>query len=79
MGPTLASFLPMFIMQLIYAVFVAQIAKRTNKNVLGYFLATLIPLFGLFFLIYVFWSTILSLLDSVNQIKQSLNSKTDGA
>ncbi|MFX7140605.1 hypothetical protein ABTH88_21980, partial [Acinetobacter baumannii] len=75
----LASFLPMFIMQLIYAVFVAQIAKRTNKNVLGYFLATLIPLFGLFVLIYVFWSTILSLLDSVNQIKQSLNSKTDGA
>lgn len=78
MGPTLISFLPMFIMQLIYAVFVGQIAARTNKNVPVYVVVTLIPIVGMFFLIYVFWSTILSLLDSVNQLKQSLTSKIEG-
>jgi len=68
----------MFIIQLIYAVFVAQIAARTNKNIPVYVVVTLIPIVGMFFLIYVFWSTILSLLDSVNQLKQSLTSKIEG-
>ncbi|WP_050477718.1 hypothetical protein [Herbaspirillum rhizosphaerae] len=77
MGSTLISFLPMFIMQLIYAVFVAQIAARTNKNVPVYVVVTLIPFVGMFFLIYVLWSTILSLLDSVNQLKQSLIGKIE--
>lgn len=66
---TLFSLMPMFIMQSIYAVFVFQIAKRTEKNAPLFTVATLIPLLGAFFVIYVFWSTTLYLLDSVNELR----------
>jgi hypothetical protein len=63
------SFLPMFIMQVVYAIFVAQIARRTNKNVPVYVIVSLIPIVGVFFLVYVFWSTALWALDSINELK----------
>ncbi len=69
MDPTIISFLPIFIMQAIYAVFVAQIAKRTGKNVPLYVIVSIIPLVGAFFFIYVMWSTVLRVLDSINELK----------
>lgn len=69
METSIISFLPIFIMQAIYAVFVAQIAKRTNKNVPIYVIASLIPFVGTFFFIYVMWSTVLRVLDSINELK----------
>ena len=69
METTIISFLPIFIMQAIYAVFVAQIARRTSKNVPFYIVATLIPFVGAFFFIYVMWSTVLRMLDSINELK----------
>ncbi|MEN3294524.1 MAG: hypothetical protein V7642_3777 [Burkholderiales bacterium] len=69
METTIISFLPMLIMQAIYAIFVAQIAKRTNKNVPVYVIVSLIPFVGAFFFIYVMWSTVLSVLDSINELK----------
>ena len=66
---TILSFLPMFIMQVVYAVFVAQIARRTKKNVPVYVIASLVPIVGVFFFIYVFWSTALWALDSINELK----------
>jgi len=62
-------FLPILTTQVIYAIFVAQIAKRTNKNVLVYVILSLIPFLGLFFFIYVMWTTILRMLDSINELK----------
>lgn len=69
MESTILSLLPLFIMQSIYAVLVAQIARRRNKSVLIYVLASLIPVAGTFFFMYVMWSTILNVLDSINEIK----------
>lgn len=65
----LIEFAPMLTMQAIYAIFVVQIAKRTQKNVPVYTILSLIPFVGLFFFIYVFWGTFLYLLDSINQLK----------
>lgn len=62
-------FLPILTMQVIYAIFAAQIAKRTDKNVPVYLILSLIPFFGLFFLIYVMWTTVLRVLDSINELK----------
>jgi hypothetical protein len=62
-------FLPILTMQVIYANFAAQIAKRTDKNVPVYLILSLIPFFGLFFLIYVMWTTVLRVLDSINELK----------
>ena len=62
-------FLPLFTMQVIYAIFVAQIAKRTRKPVLVYVIFSLIPFVGAFFFIYVMWTTILRVLDSINELK----------
>jgi O-antigen ligase len=61
-------FLPVFIMQVIYAIFVAQIAKRTKKPVVVYVIFTLVPFVGAFFFIYVMWTTILRMLDSINEL-----------
>jgi cyanate permease len=69
METTLISYLPMFIMQIIYAILVGQIAKRRNKNAFAYVVASLIPFIGVFFFIYVMWSTILWMLDSINALK----------
>jgi uncharacterized membrane protein len=69
MGTTIISFLPMFIMQVIYAVFMAQIAKRTNKSATVYVIVSLIPFIGAFFFIYVMWSTVLWTLDSINELR----------
>lgn len=66
---TIISLVPMFIMQLIYAVFVAQVAKRTGKNPIVYVVLTLIPILGAFFVIYVLWTTVLWALDSINELK----------
>lgn len=70
---TLISFVPMFIMQLIYAVFVAQVAKRTGKNPIVYVVLTLMPIIGAFFVIYVLWSTALWALDSINELKNGVS------
>ncbi|RZI41518.1 hypothetical protein EGT07_18225 [Herbaspirillum sp. HC18] len=69
METTIVSFLPIFIMQAIYAVFAAQIAKRTNKNVPLYVIVSLIPFIGTFFFIYIIWSTVLWALDSINELR----------
>lgn len=69
MDTTIISFLPIFIMQAIYAVFIAQIAKRTGKNVPFYVIVSIIPFVGAFFFIYVMWSTVLRVLDSINELK----------
>lgn len=66
---TLIGLVPIFITQLIYAVFVAQVAKRTGKNATVYVVLTLIPILGAFFVIYVLWSTVLWALDSINELK----------
>jgi hypothetical protein len=66
---TVISFLPIFIMQGIYAIFIAQIAKRTNKNVPVYVIVSLILFFGTFFFIYVIWSTVLWAIDSINELR----------
>jgi hypothetical protein len=66
---TLIGLLPVLITQLIYAVFIAQVAKRTGKNATVYVVLTLIPILGAFFVIYVLWSTVLWALDSINELK----------
>lgn len=71
MENSLFSLLPLIIMQSIYAIFIWQIAKRTNKNAAIYLILSLIPVIGTFFFIYVFWSTILLVLDSINELKAS--------
>jgi uncharacterized membrane protein len=59
----------MFVMQIVYAIFTAQIAKRRHKNVVAYVLVSLIPFVGMFFFIYVMWSTVLWTLDSINELR----------
>jgi uncharacterized membrane protein len=73
---TFISFLPMLIMQAIYAVFVAQIAKRTGRSVPVYVILSLIPIVGAFFFIYVMWSTVLRVLDSINELKAQQGKQT---
>jgi uncharacterized membrane protein len=77
METTIISFLPMFIMQAIYAIFMAQIAKRTNKNVAAYVILSLIPFVGVFFFIYVMWSTVLWTLDSINALRAEKDGPTN--
>ena len=74
---TILSFLPIFIIQVVYAVFVAQIARRTNKNMPVYVIVSLVPIVGSFFFIYVFWSTALWALDSINELKALKNRQSD--
>ena len=74
MESTILSLLPLILIQTIYAIFIAQIAKRTEKSVLKYVVISLIPFIGAFFFIYVMWSTLLGLLDSVNQLKAQIRS-----
>lgn len=70
MESTATSFLPLILMQSIYAAFVFQVAKRTGKNVLAYCVITLMPLVGMFFFLYVMWSAFIGLLDSVNRLER---------
>jgi hypothetical protein len=56
-------------MQSIYAILTVQIAKRTGRSVPAYLVMSLIPIIGAFFFIYVMWSTILFVLDSINELK----------
>nr|WP_315489506.1 hypothetical protein [uncultured Rhodoferax sp.] len=69
METTIINFLPMFIMQIFYAAFAAQIAKRTNKSVALYVALSLIPVLGMFFFMYVMWTTVLWTLDSINALR----------
>lgn len=73
METTIISFLPMFIMQAIYTIFVAQVAKRTKKNVPVYVFVSLIPFVGAFFFIYVMWTTVLWGIDSINELRAQKN------
>jgi hypothetical protein len=57
------------VMQIVYAIFTGQIAKRRNKNVIAYVIVSLIPFVGMFFFIYVMWSTVLWTLDSINELR----------
>lgn len=66
---TIMQFLPIVLMQSVFAVFVGQIAARTNKNVPIYVIVALLPIVGNFFHIYVFWSTTLWAIDSINDLK----------
>jgi hypothetical protein len=63
------SLLPLILMQSIYAILTVQIAKRTGRSVPAYLVMSLIPIIGAFFFIYVMWSTILFVLDSINELK----------
>jgi hypothetical protein len=63
------SFLPIILMQSIYAILTVQIARRTNRSVPTYLIILLIPLIGAFFFVYVMWSTVLFVLDSINELK----------
>jgi hypothetical protein len=66
---TFITFLPLMITQLLYAVLAVQIAKRRNKSVPLYFFVSIIPIVGAFFFVYVMWTTILYVLDSINELK----------
>lgn len=66
---TLTSLIPMMLIQGIYAIFAAQVAKRTQRSVPLFVILTLIPLFGMLLFIYVIWSTTLYVLDSINELK----------
>jgi len=57
----------------IYAIFAFQIAKRTNRNVPVFLVLSLIPIIGAFFFIYVMWSTVIYVLDSINQLKGKMD------
>ncbi|WP_312589603.1 hypothetical protein [Comamonas terrigena] len=59
----------MMLIQGIYAIFAAQVAKRTQRSVPLFAILTLIPVFGMLFFIYVIWSTTLYVLDSLNELK----------
>lgn len=63
------------IMQGIYAAFAAQIARRTNRSVPMFVALTLIPMLGAFFFIYVMWSTVIYILDSINELKAKTNTE----
>lgn len=67
----------MFIMQIFYAIFVAQIAKRTNKSVALYVVLSLIPIAGMFFFMYVMWTTVLWTLDSINALRVNKDGSTN--
>lgn len=69
MESIIISLLPMIIMQSIYAILTVQIAKRTNRSVPLYLILSLIPIAGAFFFIYVMWTTVLYVLDSINELK----------
>lgn len=58
-------------MQSIYAILIVQIAKGTDRSVPIYLIFSLIPIVGAFFFIYVMWSTVLFMLDSINELKVS--------
>lgn len=60
-----------FLMQSIYAILIVQIAKGTDRSVPIYLIFSLIPIVGAFFFIYVMWSTVLFMLDSINELKVS--------
>lgn len=79
METTIISFLPMFIMQVVYAIFVAQIAKRTNKSVAFYVILSLVPFVGTFFFMYVMWTTVLWTLDSINALRAQKDGTTNPA
>lgn len=69
MESSILSFLPIILMQAIYAILTVQIARRTNRSVPTYLIISLIPLIGAFFFVYVMWSTVLFVLDSINELK----------
>lgn len=69
MEPEATSYLTLMALQSIYAIFAAQIAKRTNRSVGAFFVCTLIPLVGILFFAYVIWSTALIVLDTLNDLK----------
>ncbi|MEN9983817.1 MAG: hypothetical protein RI918_1786 [Pseudomonadota bacterium] len=69
---TLISLVPLMLMQAIYAIFIALIAKRTNKNVWLYTILSIVPILGMFFFLYVIASTFLRLLDSVNALEKKV-------
>lgn len=69
MESSIFSLLPLILMQSIYAILTVQIAKRTGRSVPAYLVMSLIPIIGAFFFIYVMWSTILFVLDSINELK----------
>lgn len=71
----IASFLPMMIIQVIYAVFAGQVAKRTQRSVPAFVILTLIPGLGMLFFIYVIWSTALFILDSISELKIPLKAE----
>lgn len=64
-------------MQVILAVFAAQIATRTSRSVPLFVAFTLIPLLGLFFFLYVMWSTILLVQDRLNELKMQIEVSRD--
>lgn len=73
MDSNFVSFLPLILMQSIYAIFAFQIAKRTNRSVPMFVVLTIIPIVGAFFFIYVMWSTVIYTLDSINELKAKAN------
>ena len=66
---TLTSLIPLVLIQGVYAIFAAQVAKRTQRSVPLFAILTLIPGIGMFFFAYVVWSTTLYVLDSLNELK----------
>lgn len=77
MEPEFVSFFPFVIVQVVFAVFAAQIATRTSRSAPLFVAFTLIPLLGLFFFLYVMWSTILLVLDRLNELKMQIEVARD--
>lgn len=76
-GTRVREFFPFVIVQVVLAVFAAQIAQRTSRSAPLFVAFTLIPLLGLFFFIYVMWSIILFVQDRLNELKMQIEVSRD--
>jgi uncharacterized membrane protein len=66
-------FLPLIIMQAIFAIFVYPLAKRMQMNAPLWTVLSVVPVLGFLIFYYVGFKIALYMLDALNEIKKKLN------
>lgn len=66
-------FLPLILMQAIFAIFVYPLAKRMQMNAPLWTVLSIVPVLGFLIFYYVGFKVALYMLDALNEIKNKLN------
>ncbi len=69
----LMGFLPLILMQAIFAIFVYPLAKRMQMNAPLWTVLSVVPVLGFLIFYYVGFKVALYILDALNEIKNKLN------